>query len=110
MPVLREAIESLHEAELETQKTLTHLKVLMEKSSSSLDNNRPIGSYKCELEIETELKWLSDFLDWQKNICIAELNDAKESINTKLLREKCKQLEDAFKADTDDENEDFGEE
>ncbi|KAI4292369.1 hypothetical protein PAPHI01_1643 [Pancytospora philotis] len=110
MPILKEAIESLHEADLEIQKSLTSLKILMHQSSTSVDEGKCIKSYKRELEMESELKWLSSFLDRQKTVCRSELDAAKESINRDLLRSKCEQLERAFKVYVDEDNEDFGEE
>lgn len=108
--VIREALETTSEAEREVQKTITAIKVLNYQSEQSLGGGKFIKAYKRELDIETELKWLSDYLNRQKRVVISEMLDAKENLNKECLRVKCKQIESMFQNIEDDENEDFGEE
>ncbi|KAI5176503.1 hypothetical protein PAEPH01_2318 [Pancytospora epiphaga] len=108
--VLRETLESVHEAELEIQRCISRMKTQIYGADKELEQGRHIKAYKKELELETELKWLSDFLQRQKREVEEELEASKVEINKEMLRIRCKQIEDMFNQVDDDDNEDFGEE
>lgn len=108
--VIKESLESTNEVAQEVQKTITAIKVPCYKSATHLEAGRFIKVYKEELELETELKWLSEYLGRQKKVCREEACAAKEAINKQCLQMKCRQIENMFQNIESDENEDFGEE
>lgn len=104
----KETFETTREAEREVQNTITYLKEHSYLSAKYVSTENYIKSYKEELGIEGELKWLRDFLESEKQECEDELRRFKESISTEGLKIKCRQIENAMKSCFSDDAEDYG--
>lgn len=108
--VLNETLEALNDVSKNIQKTITNLKVHNYVSENMINDMKYIKAYKSELEMESELKLLSSFLEKQKNEFLQEMRKSVESASKEALLLKCKKIEDMFQQDVEYENEDFGEE
>lgn len=104
----KETFETTREAEREIQSMITYLKEHNHLSAKHINAENYIKSYKEELGIEGELKWLREFLEGEKQECEDEVRRFKESISTEGLRIKCRQIENAMKSYFPDDNEDYG--
>lgn len=105
----KETFETTREAEKEVHSAITYLKEHSHLSAKHLEDEMYIKSYKEELGIEGKLRWLNEFLEGEKQDCRDELRRFKESISTKCLKIKCKQIENVMRRDFADISEDYEE-
>lgn len=106
--VLRETPETGNEAARETQKSITALKVLRHQADGHIADGCYIKAYRRELEIESELRWLAEYLVRQEDVCRREMQTVREGISIRGLRLKCRLMEGTSQQLIDEE--DFGEE
>lgn len=104
----KETFTSTKEAEIEAQNTITFLKEYGFLDTKYVQEGKYIKSYKKELEIEGQLRRLSDFMDQLKHEAKAELKAFKASISAECLKIKCRQVENELKAKFSDDEEDYG--
>jgi len=94
--------ESLNEASLEIQKTITHLKELSYSSKENIKKEKYIKSYKAEFALQNELKYLSKYLLNHREVCRKEAVENNEEISKQWLKLKIRQIEEEIEQSLDD--------